>query len=227
MPATGLLESFLSRLGVHALFRILVAARARLAVWGRPPISLRADVTIYWMKWAGWAAILSLAWYCHRQALLSIIWTLFIGSLTTLLLALGLRRERTRLWAVGVGGADAAIVRGRLSYGKALEHCRNEVSLLGTGAGKLTREPAFEQALLRCGPDSELKFLLLEPTAQALTDSARRAGKDREEYRRIVVESLRKLASLHHDRGLRNLQVRFHSGQSPFRLMFIDDRICL
>jgi hypothetical protein len=130
-----------------------------------------------------------------------------------------------RFWAVGLRGADPQITKG-INYEQALKLCKNQLEFLGTGAAKLTREREFEAALLRCRHDRPIKFLLCKPTADILTQATKRAGIDADTYRKVVLESLQKIARLRNDRKL-NIEVRFYREPSIFRLMFIDDSICL
>jgi len=96
---------------------------------------------------------------------------------------------------------------------------------LGTGAAKLTREDEFENAIRRCRPEQPIRFLLCKPTYDFLIEAARRFGVDRDEYKTIVTNSLRKIAEL--KEKYKNIEVRFYSQFQVFRLMFIDDSICL
>jgi hypothetical protein len=130
-----------------------------------------------------------------------------------------------RFWAVGLRGADPEIAKG-INYDQALKLCKNQLEFLGTGGAKLTTEREFEQALLRCRQDRPIKFLLCKPTADILTHATKRAGRDADTYRKVVLDSLQKIARLRNDRKL-NIEVRFYTEPSIFRLMFIDDSICL
>ncbi len=152
-----------------------------------------------------------------------------VPLLTSSLLFCFLWKELAEFWSVGLRGADREIRRG-LDTRRALELCSNHLEFLGTGAAKLTREAEFEEALLRCRPDQPIRFLLSKPTHQNLTHAANRAGKDRDEFRRIVITSLKRIAEIKNQRSL-NVEVRFYpeypSFYPIFRLLFIDNSICL
>ncbi len=100
-------------------------------------------------------------------------------------------------------------------------------AFLGIGAAKLTSEETFEAAILRCQANRPPRFLLCDPESQALADSARQAGKDRDEYRDRVRESLRRIAQLRERRAAK-IEVRFYKDNpETFRLVFIDNHLCL
>jgi hypothetical protein len=138
--------------------------------------------------------------------------------------------ELSAFWRAGVQGADATIAKG-LDYGKSLGLCHNELWLLGTGASKLTKEKNFEAALRRCSrldEDGRIRFLVARPGSAFLGDAAKQAKVPHESYQETVGESLRVLALLQRD-GV-NLEVRFYPAEKfipLFRLMFIDNRLCL
>jgi len=134
--------------------------------------------------------------------------------------------ELRRFWRVGVWGADETIQKG-VHYSQALRLCKSQLSFLGTGAAKLTRDPEFEKALLRCRPDVPARFLLATPDGATLKSAAKRAGKMEDTYREVVLGSLRVLGDLKQRREV-NLEVRFYGDKFPvWRLMLIDKTICL
>jgi hypothetical protein len=69
-------------------------------------------------------------------------------------------------------------------------------------------------------------MLLSKPDAENLITAAKLAAKPEDDYKTSVTTSLRSIAELREKRGA-NIAVRFYSGVSPFRLMFINDRLCL
>lgn len=129
-----------------------------------------------------------------------------------------------RFLAVGINDADAQIKKG-LNYKKALSLCHSQLSFLGTGASKLIKEEEFESTLSRCVSDRPIRFLLLKPDDATLVEAAKRAEKRPDEFENIVKGSLVKLARFKH--RFKNIEVRFYSTKPVFRLMFIDDSICL
>jgi hypothetical protein len=101
--------------------------------------------------------------------------------------------EFNRFWSAGLRGADREI-RSGVDYAAALNLVHDELAFLGTGAAKLTERPEFEKALMNCRPDQPIRFLLMRPDASNLERAARRAGRDRDEYKKIVLRSLTRLA---------------------------------
>lgn len=137
-------------------------------------------------------------------------------------------------WSVGVVGADREVGKG-IDYKSSLALVNNEFEFLGIGASKLTKlTNEFEEAMGRCRSDKPIRFLLLKPTDENLTDAAQQAGKDKSEYRINVLDSLRKISSIHERRKFK-IQVRFYPSLPDgkvlifpiFRLLFIDNKICL
>jgi hypothetical protein len=129
------------------------------------------------------------------------------------------------LWLAGIRGADVSVKKG-IDYKRSLDLVRDHIDFLGTGAAKLSTEPNFEAALARCRTDRPLRFLLSLPDTENLERAARRFGRDREDYQKLVFASLRHLAELRERRAL-NLEIRFYSTPPIVRLIFIDDSICL
>lgn len=146
---------------------------------------------------------------------------------STLLSAWVLFQEVNQFWRIGLVGADAEIRKG-IEYSKALGLCSNSIEFLGIGASKLT-EPnqPFEKAIDRCNsPTRPIRFLLSSPDSIGLQNIARNAGVDETSYQERVRRSLRVIAGLRKDRAM-NIEVRFYGEFPAFRLMFIDDEICL
>lgn len=135
-------------------------------------------------------------------------------------------KEINQFWRLGIRSADRQIKDG-INYLEALKLCHNELKFLGIGAAKLTREGEFENALCRCSPHKPIQLLLCKPSDENLTAAAKRFHRKRDEYQKIVRNSLKKIAELRDKRAL-NIEVRFYSLNVPiFRLMFIDDSLCL
>lgn len=136
--------------------------------------------------------------------------------------------------SVGVVGADRQVGKG-IDYKRSLELVNNKFEFLGIGASKLTKlTTEFEAAMKRCRSDKPIRFLLLKPTDKNLTDAAQRAGRDKSEYKINVINSLRTISNMHEHRKF-NIQVRFYPERPDgtvsiipiFRLLFIDNKICL
>ena len=136
-------------------------------------------------------------------------------------------RELNQFWVLGMVGADRETRLG-ISYKKALSLCTSSFDFLGIGAGKLRSEQsAFEAAIDRCSrPDRSIRFLLCRPDSEGLRRIAQSAGRSEDSYRKVVLESLRTLAILKNERA-KNIQVRLYTEFPVFRLMFINDEICL
>jgi hypothetical protein len=135
--------------------------------------------------------------------------------------------EFSQFWRIGLVGADRQI-RSGIDFQKALRLVSNSFDFLGIGAAKLTSERvAFEEAIARCNrPDRPVRFLLCKPDNQELQYMAQSADQGRESYQNKVQESLRMIADLRNKRAW-HIQVRFYKEFPTFRLMFIDDSLCL
>jgi hypothetical protein len=87
--------------------------------------------------------------------------------------------------------------------------------------------PPFRAAIGRCQrADRPVRFLLCRPDHEMLQQMAQSADQDKTSYQKRVGNSLRSIAALHNDRAW-NIQVRFYQELPTFRLMFIDDVLCL
>jgi hypothetical protein len=132
---------------------------------------------------------------------------------------------------VGIHSAQLS-VKGGTNYRAALNLCRNNFSILGTGASKLTAEKGFEKAILRCNRErAPVRFLLATPDNKVIADAERVADVSPGAYRHNVIKSLKILKRLHDDSGAK-FEVRFYKGETAsdfenFRMMFIDDDILL
>jgi len=164
--------------------------------------------------------------YLARRSWITFPLTLLLFATPPLMMSLAVFLQLRPVWSVGVRGADRSAGAG-LGYKKALELCHEHMDFLGTGAAKLTSESNFERVLARCRDDQPLRFLLSRPDTATLTAAAQRYGRDREDYARIVLGSLRKLADIKVRRALGHFQVRFYETPPAFRLMFVDNNLCL
>ncbi len=147
---------------------------------------------------------------------------------TSIPLLLFFWREVDQFWRVGLIGADEEIGRG-IDYRRALQLTTHEFAFLGTGASKLTEyREEFEEALHRCTQRQPIRFLLMQPTDDNLTQAAKRADRPEQAYRRRVLRSLRTISELKRARGF-PIEVRFYpeAPKSVFRLMFIGNSLCL
>ncbi|HEY2094092.1 MAG TPA: hypothetical protein VGJ81_19650 [Thermoanaerobaculia bacterium] len=147
-------------------------------------------------------------------------------ALSFSLLAFSWWSEVRRYWRLGIVGIGRAVDADR--YGGALALCSNSFDFLGIGARKLTdKQPAFEEAVNRCHrPNRPIRFLLCAPDNPQLIAFARQAGEPEGEYQEKVKSSLRAIRRLHDERA-RNIEVRFYEQLPVFRLMFVNDELCL
>jgi hypothetical protein len=147
-------------------------------------------------------------------------------AVSGILCAIAATAPYLNLWRVGLVGADVQTRRG-LTAADSLKLCTSDLRFLGTGATKLTRSGEFAGAMARCtSSGNTIRMLLSKPDAENLVTAAKLAAKPEGEYRTSVTTSLRAIAELRDKRGA-NIEVRFYSGVPPFRLMFINDRLCL
>ena len=99
-------------------------------------------------------------------------------------------------------------------------------------ASKLTKSSEFIEAVIRCNrPNEPIRFLLTKPDNFLLEKAGRQKGVDSKEYSNNVKKSLEVLKELKINRQI-NIEVRFYPIQEArdfpiFRLMFIDDSLCL
>ena len=78
----------------------------------------------------------------------------------------------------------------------------------------------------RCNRTEPIELLLGKPNAVELVRFAQMAGKDKDSYQKNVRESLRFIAQLRKDEH-KTTSAFFYDQFPAFRLMFIDDSICL
>jgi hypothetical protein len=130
-------------------------------------------------------------------------------------------------WRLGILGADRTIAKG-IDYKKSLNLCKDSLEFLGIGASKLVADrDTFRSAINRCHRDERpIRFLLCPPDSPNLLEVARRANRPEREYQENVKNSLRELRSLKVDHA-KNIAVKFYLRPPLFRLMFINNSICL
>ena len=159
------------------------------------------------------------AYFVARSAALIIF-------LSSVLVVWIVRPEFNQFWRIGLVGADDQI-RAGINFRRALGMVSNSMDFLGIGAAKLTDKAEFEAAVGRCQrPERPVRFLLCRPDDEKLIEMAQSAQRDRSSYQTKVLDSLHAIADLRNNRAW-NLQVRFYREFPTFRLMFIDDAICL
>jgi hypothetical protein len=148
-----------------------------------------------------------------------------VSALTLIMFAVVVWKELNQFWEIGLVGADREVKLG-IDYKAALSMCKHSFHFLGIGAAKLTQNQSdFRQAIDRCYSTEPVKLLLGRPDAEELKRFATMAGKDHEAYQKTVRESLRFIASLRSEE--KNIEVRFYNQFPAFRLMIVDDSVCL
>lgn len=135
--------------------------------------------------------------------------------------------ELNQFWKIGLVGADPEVKTG-IDYITALGMCKNALDFLGIGAAKLTEhQKEFRDAIDCCNrSDKPVRLLLCRPDASGLERIARMARRDSESYKQTVSESLRFIAKLRNEEH-KNISVRLYGELPAFRLMFINEAICL
>jgi hypothetical protein len=172
---------------------------------------------ILWVVASGAAAIIA-----HKHELLGFVLLVCSGLLCTA----AATAPYLNLWRVGLVGADVQTKRG-ITATESLKLCTSDLKFLGTGGTKLTRSDEFEGAVARCtSSGNTVRMLLSKPDAENLITAAKLAAKPQDEYKTTLVASLRVVAEMREKRG-GLIAVRFYNGVSPFRLMFINDRLCV
>lgn len=132
---------------------------------------------------------------------------------------------------VGITNAFETTRQG-VSAKASLEEVKRDLVFLGIGAKKLTETPEFDAMLRRCrSAGGSLKFLLSSPQNTALEEIAKQNGRDDLSYRSRVKESIREIFTRAAASGV-NFEVRIYDLKQKislphFRLMFIDDRLCI
>ncbi|GLZ49222.1 hypothetical protein Acsp06_54070 [Actinomycetospora sp. NBRC 106375] len=139
----------------------------------------------------------------------------------------GLAWPYLKFWWVGVGGVDLKMRTG-LHPKKALRSCTSGLSFLGTGASKLTSNAdTFAQTVAACtASGNTVRLLLSRPDSANLRTAAQRANKPEEQFADAVKGSLQVIADLKLKRKF-DIEVRFYDNATLFRLMFINERVCV
>jgi hypothetical protein len=135
-------------------------------------------------------------------------------------------RELDQFWRVDLVGVDARI-RDGIDFEQSLRLSTTSLEFLGVGASKLTNNrKIFDDAVSRCErPGRAVRLLLSKPDNEGLQRIARKAGMEQNAYQQRVRESLKEIARL--KASDKNVIVRFYNDFPAFRLMFINDEICL
>jgi len=132
---------------------------------------------------------------------------------------------------VGITNAFAATEQG-ISASASLKEVRRDLIFLGIGGKKLTDSPEFDAMLERCArAGGNVKFLLSHPDNNALQDLATRNQRHDLSYQSRVRESIREIFTRASRVGL-GFEIRLYNLNQKialphFRLMFIDDRLCI
>ncbi len=131
----------------------------------------------------------------------------------------------------GIINVNSSLEKG-ISPEKSLSLCKNNIRFLGIAANKLINCSEFEDAIKRCNRAGEsIKFLLSSPDNPILRHMAGRANKEENEFKHMIIATLRRLQAMKEKNGY-NMEVRLYesdgdSGPPSFRLLFIDNESAL
>jgi hypothetical protein len=173
--------------------------------------------------------IIGACWFCLNAVYIYVFQA--GAALFVLISSVGLAwlafSELNQYWRIGLVGADPQI-RSGVDVRGSLLLISTSLDFLGIGAAKLTAERTeFEAAISRCSsPQRPVRFLLCRPDSERLQHLAQSAERDRTLFQERVRESLRVIADLRNRRAW-NIEVKFYRDFPTFRLMFIDDSVCL
>lgn len=132
---------------------------------------------------------------------------------------------------VGITNAFETTKQG-VSAEASLKEVKAKVEFLGIGASKLTDTPEFDEMLKRCAmAGGTLKFLLSHPDNEELEKLAKQNRRHDKSYRSRVRESIREIHTRATAAGAQ-FEIRLYNLKQKialphFRLMFIDDRLCI
>lgn len=137
-----------------------------------------------------------------------------------------------RLRKIGISSADGVIEAG-LDYRGALEKVGKGLDFLGIGASKLTAQKIpFTRAIELLGQNQgKARILLCDPREAAIETLEKRAGAHLGSFKANVKQSFTLLEQLH-CRFPDTLEIRLYKTPNnqnlpPFRLMFINEDLCL
>ena len=155
-------------------------------------------------------------------------WVILTSGLATIVFITVALRGLTNL---GISNAFVRTSEG-ISPERSLQIVKKELVFLGIGASKLTGSKEYPRALERCKKEGRTaRFLLSDPNNPELTRLAGQNNKNDTAYRSRVEQSIREI--FHHGNSVGvNFEVRLYEmdnekSLSKFRMMFIDDQICL
>jgi hypothetical protein len=132
---------------------------------------------------------------------------------------------------VGIMNAFETTEQG-VSAEASLKEVQRELTFLGIGASKLTATAEFDKMLARCrAANGKLRFLLSHPENTALEGLATQNRRHSFSYRSRVKESIREIFTRATAAGV-DFEVRLYNLNQKialphFRLVFIDDRLCI
>jgi hypothetical protein len=170
------------------------------------------------------AALLPLYWLTERPNLFAFLGTAGALAVICYFCMQGFMR-------VGLIDAHLTTEKG-IDYSASLKMAARSISFLGIGADKLTSLPEFSSAMERCAVGGrKVRLLLSPPENPLLATLAQRYGGNPKEFGDKVRESLRRIKKLKQSKDL-DIEVRFYPTSrsrdlQQFRLMFIDDAVCL
>lgn len=178
--------------------------------------------------WATLALIVTVA-YKYRDNISVLQALVLLIHLVVLALLLWYRHKFKTI--TGIESVERLLGKGTKPI-DALKLCKNNFKFLGIAANKFVFAPEFEDAVKRCNRSGDpIRILLSSPNNPIIKQMARRAKRDENEFRDMIIRNLRKLKTLKDENGY-NLEVRLYksegdSGPPSFRLFFIDNTCVL
>lgn len=201
-----------------------------LLLWGYRKVANATFLVRFSLRTRLTAAIAVLALLCILGAVLGAGATLLLGFAFVgfVLLVFWILRDVSR---VGITNAFETTARG-VSAEASMKEVKHTLAFLGIGAKKLTETAEFDAMLKRCkDAGGSLRFLLSNPENPALEEMAKQNNRNDLSYRSRVRESIREIFTRATASGV-SFEVRLYDMKQrtslpQFRLMFIDDRLCI
>ena len=224
------LPDFLRDRGFALIDAILAAVVIAVLIYLGMRLSRAKFLVRYSLRARLMVAVLALAILCVSGLLLALS-PLVLLCFTFLGFTLLVYWVLKDLAHVGITSAFETTRQG-VSAEDSLKQVKKELVFLGIGAKKLTESSEFDAMVRRCrDAGGRLRFLLSNPDNPALEEMARRNGRNDLSYRSRVRESIREIFTRAGGQGV-DLEVRLYDLKQEialphFRLMFIDERLCV
>jgi len=191
----------------------------RITFFARQSIRVRLSTTIVLLF-----ALCGVAYWFGLPAL----WTIGILLVGMLLLV---RYSLSDLSHVGILNVHSSTSKG-VSAERSLKLVNKSIAFLGIGAKKLTETKEFDLALRRCKKaGGQVRFLLSDPQNEGLSRLAKGNERSSSSYKSRVRESISEIVHKAEVSGvscaIKLYRIDNEISLPRFRLMFIDDRVCL